>query len=432
METHTNFKGSIEEFEKLAMEFRFDWLPDELKNNWKAAVKTYPGKPPFFLEDNFIDDMMEKFSFISEFKDMFKKAAELARNDENISMIAWLWYYTCYVALDWRNIYSWPNLACELGEYENMIPILVLFAGNNRMLDFYEQRNIPEEVKASNYYGIETSFDWFKRMYKNNGVGNNVLAWAVRYFGSTLFYLGRLQYELINCRNNIRVYRNCKTDEVICLAEECQVFREDGQYDGTNGIKDEKNAWTSEYKECNRFRYGSPISPESYAISRKIALNKEEWQLVLKRGDPVLNIHIPGKGKLNYDAVKESFLKTVPFFNTYFPEYKWEALICNSWLLDTQLRQFLKSSSNIVKFQDSFYLFPVYSSDSTGVYRFLFQTNVCKPENLPVNSSLQKSVREYLIGGSKIKIGGGFILRKDLDRSQGYYRDVFNKLIHKA
>jgi len=425
------FKGEIEELETLGQQLNFSDIPNELKNNWEAAIKAFPENTPFFLEDSFIDETLEKFSFISEFRDMFKQAAKIARNDENISAIAWLWYYTVYIAHEWETIYSWPNLSEVLGELEGMIPILVLFAGYDKMIDFYNRRNIPQEVRDSNYFGIEISFDWFKKMYKTPGVGNGVFAWAVRYFGGTLFYLGRLQYEMINFRNNILVFRNRKTNEVICLAEDGQGFRSDGQYNGTNGIIDDKNAWVSELKEINGIIYGNPISPESYAIQKEVLLNKEEWELKLAKGDPVLSIHIPAVGRLDYDKVKESFLKTLPFFSTYFPEYKWRALICNSWLLDTQLREFLNEDANIVKFQDCFYLYPLYSPNSTGVYRFLFNINVCDPKELPVNSSLQAKVKDYLINGGKIKSGGGFVLKEDLEIPRRYYQNKFKDIIER-
>ncbi len=431
MRISSRYEGKISELEKLAMELKFDKLPEDLKNNWKAAIRMYPGESLFFLKDDFIDDMMEKFSFISEFREMFKKAAKIARYDKKISLIAWLWYYMVYIVGDWSNIYSWPNLAYALGELESMIPILVLFAGYDKMIEFYEQRGIPEEVRTSNYYGIESSFSRFKKEHDSPGVGNRVFAWSVRYFGGTLFYLGRLQYELINNRNKILVYRSRSTGETICLAEDGQVFRGDGQYDGTNGIEDEKDAWTSEYKEYNGLIQAFPLSPESYAINKKVYLDKEEWELILQRGDPILNIHIPGGRKLDYDAVRESFLSTIPFFDTYFPEFKWEALVCNSWLLDTQLRQFLKTDSNILKFQDCFYLFPVLSIASTGIYRFLFQSDICEPEKLPADSSLQKNVRDYMIEGGRIKTGGGFILKEDIHKQQGHYRETFGDLIEK-
>lgn len=428
---NVKFKGEIVELEKLVQEFKFNDIPEELKKNWKAAMQAYPDNTPFFLEDSFIDEMLERFCFLSEFKNMFKKAAKIAKHDENISAIAWLWYYTAYISKEWSTIYSWPGLSNALGELEGMIPILVLFAGYDKMIDFYNRRRIPEEVRDSNDYGIEISFDWFKKMYKTPGVGNNVLAWAVRYFGGTLFYLGRLQYEIINCHNNILVYRNRRTNEVVCLAEDGQEFRSDGQYNGTNNIIDEKSAWVSEYKEFDRVVQGYPISPESYAIKKMINLDKEEWELKLKKGDPVLSIHIPGVGKLDYNLVKESFLETVPFFDTYFPELHWRGVICNSWLLDTQLRDFLNENANIVKFQDCFYLFPIYSPNSTGVYRFLFNVNVCDPQELPVNSSLQARVRDYMINGGKIKSGGGFVLKEDLEVPRGHYQQMFKNIVEK-
>lgn len=429
MKDKSTFTGRVEELELLAKEFQFDSLPENFKDNWEAAVKTYPEAIPFFLEDDFIDYIMEEFSFISEFTDMFKEGAEVARRDKRVSHIAWLWYHMCYVSGDWNNIYSWPNMNSIIGIHGNMIPILVLFAGYENMLDFYKERNIPEEIIAANYHGIQISFNWFKKMYEKPGVGNNVLAWAVRYFTGVLFYIGRLQYEFRDFGNKIFVYRNRNTGEAICLLEDGQVFRGDGQYNGTNGIIDEKGAWTSKFREFNGLIQGNAAAPKSYAIDKPVTLKADEWELVLKRDDPVLSIHIPAEGRLDYDALKESFLRTEPFFSTYFPDYNWQALVCNTWLLDTKLRDFLRDDSNIVKFQDSFYLYPLYSPNNTGVYRFLFGTDEQDPEKLEAKSSLQRNVRDYLMDGGKIKLGGGFLLRQDLDKPRGYYQDRWNNTL---
>ncbi|MDD4778968.1 MAG: hypothetical protein PHV53_11875 [Fermentimonas sp.] len=425
MEKSLIFKGKITELEELSKILEFETLPVSFKENWENAIKTYPNETPFFLQDEFIDITLNKVSVLSELKEEFKKAAQLARDDERILRVAWLWYHMCYIQYDWRGIYSWPNLCSILGEHGNIIPMLVLLTGYDSMIEFYSNREIPNEVEKTTHNAIKSSFTRFANNYNRPGSGNDVLAWVIRYFAGRLYYLGRLQYELQNCHNNILVYRNYNTNEVVCLAEDNQTFRKDGKYDGNNGIYDYNNTWISEYEESEEFINGHPISPMSYAIQKKIRLKKSEWELVLQREDPVISIHIPGGTKLDSSDVKSSLLEAEVFFSTYFPSYKWRSFICNSWLLDTQLREFLKQDSNIIKFQDYFYLFPIDSSSDTSVYKFLFNTKKCSPEEVKAKSSLQKNVKNYLLKGGKITGGGGFILREDIGLKLGNYKANF-------
>ena len=53
------FKGEIEELETLGQQLNFSDIPNELKNNWEAAIKAFPENTPFFLEDSFIDETLK-------------------------------------------------------------------------------------------------------------------------------------------------------------------------------------------------------------------------------------------------------------------------------------------------------------------------------------------------------------------------------------
>jgi hypothetical protein len=419
------YKGEIEELEKLAEMFGFEALPVSFKENWEAAIKTYPNDTPFFLQHEFIEKISSRIDVLSELKEDFHKAGQLARVDEGVLRISWLWYYMCYIKFDWRGIYSWPNICSVLGKYGNFIPVLVLLTGYDSMNEFYIKNALPGEVKAVTDAAIKTAFITFRGKLNEPRAGNDALAWVIRYFTGRLYYLGRLQYEFNDCSNNILVYRNIHTKEVVCIAEGNQIFRKDGKYNGNNGVYDNENSWVSEYEESNEFIYGYPVSPMGYAVQKKIRLEKTEWELVLKGNDPVLSIHIPPGGKLDCDDVRASLSEADSFFTSYFPNYKWRSFTLNSWLLDTKLREFLNQDSNIVKLQDSFYLVPIDSSEGNSVYRFLFNTRKPSPEELEAKSSLQINVKNYLLRGGKITGGGGFILRENMNHHPKQYVYAF-------
>jgi len=61
----------------------------------------------------------------------------------------------------------------------------------------------------------------------------------------------------------------------------------------------------------------------------------------------------------------------------------------------------------------------------SGVYRFLFQTDICDPRELKAVTQFQQDIKDYLIKGGKIEVGTGFLLRGDIIKGPGYYKDSF-------
>ena len=420
-------KGEPDELEYLAAIFKLDYIPESFKDNWRQACLSYPDSIPFFLTDDFIDSIVKEIPIMQKLNSNLRSAAKLVQEDERLLKISWLWYYLCYIVHDWRGLYSWPHLCNSIGEDGNFVPILILLSEYSNLSKFYKKYNVPQKHYRTTYEGIISSLTSFKRNHREPGRGNAALAWITRYIAGKLFYLGRLQYEFIKCHNDIYVYKNKDTDEVICLAQNGEIFTKDGIYANPVDLGRE-GIWISQYSESDGYIYGNPISPDSYVIDRTIELDSMQWELILKKGDTAITIHIPAGRSLNIDEVKESYQYAEFFFTTYFPNYSWRVIMCNSWLLDTKLRDFLSEGSNIVKFQDSFYLLPgPYTGDNAGVYKFLFGVKDCPPDRLPVTSSLQQKVKDYIIDGGFIRSGGGFIPREDIGKPVGYYKKIFSR-----
>ena len=135
-----------------------------------------------------------------------------------------------------------------------------------------------------------------------------------------------------------------------------------------------------------------------------------DYKKVLKQGDPVLAVHIPGNDKLTQEAVEESFALAEEFFTQYFPKYHSKAYVCSSWLLDTGLSQFLPENSNILKFQKFFNIVSGPVNDFS-LYKNIFGLEqACPLEQLVPTNSFQKKVLEYVKDGGLLYSGKGYIL----------------------
>jgi hypothetical protein len=130
----------------------------------------------------------------------------------------------------------------------------------------------------------------------------------------------------------------------------------------------------------------------------------------LAPGTPVLAVHIPHfYGPLTVAACDESFARAVAFFARHFPAERYEVAVCNSWLLDPQLAEYLPADSNILRFQRRFR--PAYQPDADDqtIQEFVFGRAEPDPALLPRNTALQRAVADHLLAGRHWHGGAGWL-----------------------
>lgn len=122
-----------------------------------------------------------------------------------------------------------------------------------------------------------------------------------------------------------------------------------------------------------------------------------------------IKIHIPAGNKLDFGEVEKSIKDSKKKIKKYYGKNDM-SYYCNSWLLSKQIRLMLKDNSNIVKFQT---LFEIEEGESClkDILNFVYKINECLDYNLlPEKSSLQKSIKQYLLLGNDVKLGKGKLI----------------------
>ncbi|MBP2479557.1 hypothetical protein JOF53_008429 [Crossiella equi] len=118
-------------------------------------------------------------------------------------------------------------------------------------------------------------------------------------------------------------------------------------------------------------------------------------------GQVVLSVHIPDfLGPFTPEACEDSFTRARAFFPEHFPGGTADLLICESWLLDPQLREYLPAHANIVSFQDRFAV--VRAEEEPGddtVVDFVFGSTEVPRHLLPRRTGLQRAVLDHLAAG---------------------------------
>ena len=87
-------------------------------------------------------------------------------------------------------------------------------------------------------------------------------------------------------------------------------------------------------------------------------------------GTPVINCHIPKGTSLQPEVVRDSFRCAIKLFEKVFPNLKFEAFLCYSWLLYPKMTAYLPSNSNIREFAGLFSIIG-YCSDNAQALEFL-------------------------------------------------------------
>ena len=207
-----------------------------------------------------------------------------------------------------------------------------------------------------------------------------------------------LLYALSRCDKTAQIYeeKQISRDILIATLSDIVVWAEN-QYlvHGTVGLSDA--AWLEAHLEGKLFRLGRLQFKLEQAIC-----SSEKYDL--KEGEPVIGIHIPQGEPMNMDAVHAAYRMAKPFLDTYCPEHPYRYFTCGSWLLDKNFKDFLKETSNILRFAKEFDV--IHWAPSNDAMRRLFELNPNKgPEN-----SFQRNVRTFVENGGQTLEGYGILI----------------------
>ena len=127
-------------------------------------------------------------------------------------------------------------------------------------------------------------------------------------------------------------------------------------------------------------------------------------------GDPALAVHVPGcYGPLTPAACDEALRVAKQFFVRHFPEENYPIAVCESWLLDDQLAEYLPAEANIIQFQRRFRLAHRSGPADEPILRFVFGTTTAPLAELTRRTTLERGVVDHLAAGRHWRGGSGWL-----------------------
>ncbi len=216
---------------------------------------------------------------------------------------------------DWSPLPFDPTVQSVLGERTSLFYVLAYLAA----LPYVEKEYLRRGIGAQVFDDTMKDFGlWLFYIYERTGRwGFDRFMWMWRHLTCVLFRLGRLQYVLTDFEEGVTAFRHKITRQVLLLADPQVKLRPDGYALGAGRVRfnDEEpvepeplsaETWQATFTENAEGWRGNPVVPYGYALKPEVFLPRQAWDLILRRGDPILDVHIPRYAPLTVAACRDS------------------------------------------------------------------------------------------------------------------------------
>jgi len=303
-----------------------------------------------------------------------------------------------------------------LGGDAALFYLLVALAMVPRIRRLHRALGVPEAVTRDTCLQVKCMCGNYQRANGGRPGVFDQINW-LRYFvdGSLFFRLGRLEYWRKPFNGEYRVFRRRRDGRTIALAGPAWRINDAGWIEGVGAEAESRPGWETVLRQTGAGAFGFPIHPRGFVEREPVRLPAADWDCVLEKGTPVLDLHIPAGGGLTPEACADSFRRAAEFFRRHFPEPAPRAMVCSSWICSPILEQILPPGSNLVAFLREVYLCPLNSRGPASLW-FVFLQKPFDPATAPRETSLQRALLAYLESGREWRNGSLFFLLDDLPR----------------
>ena len=310
---------------------------------------------------------------------------------------------------EWKPLPFDPTVQSVFGERTSLFYVLAYMAA----LPYTEKEYLRRGIEAEVFDGTMSDFGiWLFYIYERTGRwGFDRFMWIWRHLTGELFRLGRLQYVLQDFEGGVTAFRNKASRQVLLLADPEVKLRGDGYALGAGRVRyDDRplepvpptpDTWQAVFSKTAEGWRGNPVAPYGYVLKAPVVLQRTGWECILRKGDPVLDIHIPRYAPLTEEACRDSLRQAYDFFTVQYPQRLFKATFCHTWFFTAQLQQILPASSNIVHFQREFYLYP-FPGGPGYLWGFVFSETEFDPVKAPRDTTLRRSVLDWLGAGKEL------------------------------
>lgn len=386
--------------------------PVRWENIFKSAMEKYEANGCDLVDEKKLCDINNKYNVFTRYFSQILRAAKLIRENEQLSRFLTL----LGMAMPDRSAFRNDIKSLELPK----APIGVDPLGYDLVSFFvfpitipatyaeYHAHKVPEHIIRKTLMDYENCIKGYELRNGKPGYNMSYFRWGQLIVDSLLLRIGRFNFEMQPSFSGcIKVFRN-QSGEQKTLVDGIKLHRS-GFALGIPKYEEEEGAYDANFIETDEYWEGYPVIEGGRAACERIRIEKQFWKLFLQQGDPVISVHIPANEDFSPEICEQSYIEAGRIIKTCYPEFKYKAFTCHSWLMDPQLEKILKPGSNIIAFQRKYTRFPSISS-GRGVFFFVFLKEYDQLQDLPENTSLERALKKHYIEGNYIYEPGGFFL----------------------
>jgi hypothetical protein len=312
---------------------------------------------------------------------------------------------------DWTPLEVDPFVQEKFGPNTSLYYLLAYLSAMPYTEREYNRRGISLEILDHTFLDFSI---WMRRAHEMHGDWRfEQFPWMNLHFSMQLYRLGRLQFRLAPYEGHATAFRSKHNGQIVLMCGPGEKLRRDGYAYGA-GLKSpsipsgpdgqptpEEEAWETVFEESEQGWLGHMVHPLGYAKREACLLEKADWELYLKQGDTILDLHIPRGGPLTPEECRKSFLWASEFFAQYDPGRPYKATFCHTWFFTPQLQQILGPHSNIVRFQREFSLFP-YPGGPGFLWGYVFGEKYPDLATCPRDNSMRRAVLDWVENGGEL------------------------------
>jgi len=265
---------------------------------------------------------------------------------------------------------------------------------------------LPVQCRPGALHTLKDLVRRSKSCYGTAGLKGMYRSGIVPYLLPYKYVLGRLCFEVTTFNSSFEVYRNPVDGTTVPVALPDYSYMPDG--------KRPTSAYQGELVTPTLQITGDEMT--GYLFGENGRLNPQPvtlrgYEKVLQTGDNVLSVHISAGGKISPALVDDAFRQAEEFFARYYPEKRFKAYVCSSWLLNTDMEAFLSPDSNITRFRNRFRVV-LTTPNGYSLYWHIFGMEQFLPlEQLQPANAFQKAILDRVKAGKTLYNGYGYILR---------------------
>lgn len=396
--------------------------PEIWRTTWAQSARSFEAGA-FYLQDDWVRETCQTLGFEQATTDALAEAAAALRGNLPLERLLWHCRWLLCDSGYEPKVGDWPEFADEAGPAGLLFCGLLTLSAFPHLQAIHAGRGIPLSDTIASLESLEI---WILDYQRLQGVWRFPrMGWLQHHVRGHLHKLGRLEYLPGAYGHPFRWYRHEASRRVIALAEEGCLFRPDGQLASADGGEVWEGLWRSRLVETVEQISGNPVTPLGHVLPRTVTLDTSEWHEVLRKGDPVVTVHIPAKGSMDHALCGESFRYAVEFYAKHFPDLSYRAFTCTSWLLDPQFELLDPRPPNIAACLAEWYLHPYEGASDGQTWQRIFDLfGGSKPDwaNAPRDTSLQRAVVDFELQCHHLRGSGAVLFAEDLDWGKQVYR----------